>query len=73
MKSSNYADDNVLPAAPANVVEMIKALKTGQMRLLSKGPSKNYVTAREGEGVDDFVTYRYVYLRGRGVFHEIIT
>ena len=30
------------------------------------GPSKNYVTPRGGEGVDDFVTYRYVYLRERG-------
>ena len=31
-----------------------------------KGPSKNYVTARGGEGVDDFVTYRYVYFWGEG-------
>ena len=31
-----------------------------------KGASKNYVTARGGEGVDDFVTYRYVYFWGRG-------
>ena len=31
-----------------------------------RGPSKNYVTSRGGEGVDDFVTYRYVYLRGKG-------
>ena len=31
-----------------------------------KGPSKNYVTARGGEGVDDFVTYRYVYFEGEG-------
>ena len=39
-----------------------------------KGPSKNYVTSRGGEGVDDFVTYRYVYLRGRGgIFYEIVT
>ena len=37
------------------------------------GPSKNYVTARGKEGVDNFVTYRYVYLRGRGVFYEIVT
>ena len=30
--------------------------------------SKNYVTARGGEEVDDFVTYRYVYFEvGRGV------
>ena len=28
---------------------------------------------QRGEGVDDFVTYRYVYLRGRGVFHEVFT
>ena len=37
------------------------------------GQSKNYVTSRGGEEVDDFVTYRYVYLRGRGVFYEIVT
>ena len=34
--------------------------------LIIKGPSKNYVTARGGEGVDDFVTYRYVYFEGEG-------
>ena len=31
-----------------------------------KGPSKNYVTARGGEGFDDFVTYPYEYLGGGG-------
>ena len=31
-----------------------------------KGPSKNYVNARGGEGVEDFVTYRYVYFEGEG-------
>ena len=41
--------------------------------VLFLGPSKNYVTARGGEKVDDFVTYRYVYLEGEGVFNEIIT
>ena len=30
------------------------------------GPSKNYVTAKGGEWVDDFVTYRYVYFEGEG-------
>ena len=30
------------------------------------GPSKNYVTAREGEGVDEFVTYCYVFCEGEG-------
>ena len=34
--------------------------------LKEKGPSKNYVTVREGEGVDDVVTYRYVYFEGEG-------
>ena len=38
-----------------------------------KGPSKNYVTARGGKGIEDFVTYRYVYFVGRGVFFEIVT
>ena len=33
---------------------------------MHKGPSKNYVTARGGEGVDDFVTYRYVNFEGEG-------
>ena len=32
----------------------------------TKGPSTNYVTTRGGEGVDDFVTYRYVYFEGEG-------
>ena len=42
--------------------------------LASLGPSKSYVTPRGGEGVDDFVTYRYVSLRGReGVFYQIVT
>ena len=36
------------------------------------GPSKNYVTARGGEGVDDFVTYRYVYFERGGVIYEVI-
>ena len=36
-----------------------------------KGPSQNSYGQR-GEGVDDFVTYRYVYFQGeRGVFYEI--
>ena len=39
----------------------------------SKGPSKNYVTSRVGEGVDDFVTYRYVYFEGGGVLYDIVT
>ena len=40
----------------------------------NKVPSKNYVTARGDEGVDDFVTYLYVYFEGeRGVFYEIVT
>ena len=36
------------------------------------GSSKNYVTSRGGMGVDDFVTYRYVYLKGEGVIYEIL-
>ena len=32
----------------------------------SKGPSKNYVTAWRGEGVNDFVTYGYVYFELEG-------
>ena len=41
---------------------------------LAKGPSKNYLTARGEEGVNDFVTYRYVYFEGGGrVFYEIVT
>ena len=36
-------------------------------------PSKNYLTVRGGKRVDNFVTYRYVYLRGRGVLYEIVT
>ena len=35
-------------------------------RALHMGPSKNYVTARGGEGVTNFVTYRYVYFEGVG-------
>ena len=38
----------------------------------SLGPSKNYVTARGGEGVDDFVTYRYVYFEGEGGYFKEI-
>ena len=35
----------------------------------NKGPSKNYVTTRGGEGADDFVTYCYVYFEeGGGIF-----
>ena len=37
---------------------------------LSKGPSKNYVAVRVGEGVEDFLTYRYVYFEGEGVLYE---
>ena len=40
---------------------------------IRKGPSNNYVTSIGGEGIDGFVTYRYVYLRGRGVSYEIVT
>ena len=29
-----------------------------------RGHPKNYVTARGKEGVNDFVTYRYVYFEG---------
>ena len=37
--------------------------------MVDKGSSKNYITARGGEGVDDFVTYHYVYFEmGRGYF-----
>ena len=39
---------------------------------MTLGPSKYYVTARGG-GVDDFVTYRYVYFEGEGVFYEVVT
>ena len=35
-------------------------------RITGQGPSKNYVTARGGEGVDNFVTYCYVYFLGEG-------
>ena len=27
---------------------------------------------QRGEGVDDFVIYRYVYFEGKGVFYEIV-
>ena len=27
---------------------------------------------QRGEGVDDFVTYRYVYVEGEGVIYEIV-
>ena len=38
-----------------------------------KGPSQNSYGQR-GEGVDDFVTYHYVYFEGEGgVFYEIVT
>ena len=35
--------------------------------LISKGASKNYITARGG-GANDFATYRYVYFEGEGYF-----
>ena len=47
--------------------------KDGSIKKIGMGPSKNYVTSRGGEGVGDFATYRYVYLRGRRVFDEIVT
>ena len=36
---------------------------------------KNYVTARGKEGVNDFVTYRYVYFEGEGriLRHNYVT
>ena len=39
------------------------------------GAIKNVVTPRGGrwEGVDDFVTHRYVNFEGEGVFYEVVT
>ena len=36
------------------------------------GPSKNYITPRVGEGVNDFVTYCFVHFEGEGLFCEIV-
>ena len=50
-----------------NYNELNKLKWTEENQKLGKGPSKNYVTPRGGEGVNDFVTCRYVYLRGREI------
>ena len=44
-------------------------------RYYIKGPSKNYVRARGGKRVDDFVKYRYVYFEGEGgiLQHSYVT
>ena len=40
---------------------------------LTIGAVQKLRNGQRGEGVDDFVTYCYIYLRGRGVFYEIVT
>ena len=37
----------------------------------SKELSKNYITARGGEGVNNFVTYCYVHFVGEGVYNYV--
>ena len=44
-----------------------------QENVNSLGAVQKLRNSPRGEGVDDFFTYRYVYLRGRGVFYEIVT
>ena len=39
----------------------------------SLGTIQKLRNAQRGEGVDDFVTYRYVYFEGEGVIYEIGT
>ena len=53
-------------------VQVVSVINDGVVTSLL-GAIQKLRNGQKGEGVDDFVTYRYVYFEGEGVFYDIVT